>query len=224
MEEREEIVKEDSTALILKKAARQVEDVVSEMEDAFFDIPFGNSAFQIKNFVINSQYTPERAYRAIGLSSSAKIRALKEAIYNIKKENVDIEELKEKIENSQTSKFERQRAEIELEYKQDNRKYTEKLANDAMHELAQLNAVFKKLPKYTREEFEKGEADHFRIRCGKQAMGITGAMESLDNMGENPTDKMYFQKGVETSACDKLLEALESVNGEEAAKQLQDYE
>ena len=42
--------------------------------------------------------------------------------------------------------------------------------------------AYKELPKFTREEFEAGERKHFEIKLKKQAQGITGALESLDNM------------------------------------------
>lgn len=44
-----------------------VNDIVSELYESFDNIPFENSDFQNENFVISSQITPERAYRAIGL-------------------------------------------------------------------------------------------------------------------------------------------------------------
>ncbi len=60
---------------------------------------------------------------------------------------------------------------------------TEKLINDALAELSALYAAFKKMPHYTREQFETGERRHFEIRLQKMALGIQGPLESLDNMG-----------------------------------------
>ena len=156
--------------------------IAAELEEAFFDIPFGNSAFQIKNFIMNAQHTPERAYRAIGLTISAKIKALKETYYNLKKENINIEELEEKIANPATSKYDRARHKLEIEQKMENRSYTRKLVNDALVEIDCLYAAYKKLPQFTRTEFEAGEKKYFEIKLKKQAAGITGALESLDNM------------------------------------------
>lgn len=160
-------------------------NVVREMEDSFYDIPFGNSKFQIRNFVINSQHTPARAYRAIGLSASAKIRALKEALYGQKKEEIDIEEINEKIADPSVNKFEKRRLQLKLEKKLEDKRYTSKLVNDALHELSELYSAYKQLPAYTRENFEKEEKKHFQLKLKKQALGIQGSLESLDNMGEN---------------------------------------
>lgn len=157
--------------------------VIEEYEEAFFDIPFGNSKFQIENFIINAAHTPERAYRAIGLTMRAKIQALREAYYALKKQEVDIEEAQEKIDSKYYTKWEKKRALIEIEQKQEMKRDTKKLINDALAELSILYGVFQKMPRFTREQFEAGERKYFEIRLQKMALGIQGPFESLDNMG-----------------------------------------
>ncbi len=157
--------------------------VIEEYEEGFFDIPFGNSRFQIENFIINAAHTPERAYRAIGLTMRAKIQALREAYYALKKQEVDIEEAQEKVASNYHTKWEKKRAAIDIEQKEEMRRDTKKLINDALAELSYLYGVFKKMPRYTREEFEAGERRYFEIRLNKMALGIQGPLESLDNMG-----------------------------------------
>ena len=157
--------------------------VIEEYEEAFFDIPFGNSRFQIENFIINAAHTPERAYRAIGLTMRAKIQALREAYYNLKRQEVDIGEAQEKVDSQCHTKWEKKRALIDIEQKEEMKRDTKKLINDALAELSYLYAAFKKMPRYTREQFEAGERKHFEIRLNKMALGIQGPFESLDNMG-----------------------------------------
>ena len=161
---------------------KSISSILEEIDKAYFDIPFGNSQFQIENFIVNAQYTQERAYRAVGLQMSTKIRALKEAYFNLKKGDIDIEEMEEKL-NSDINKYEKKRLELDLLQKQENKQYTLKLINDAYAELNILYGVFNKLPKFTREEFENGERKHFEVELIRQAKGIAGALESLDNMG-----------------------------------------
>ena len=180
--------------------------VIKEYDEAFFDIPFSNSAFQIENFIINAAHTPERAYRAIGLTMRAKIQALKEAYYNLRKQEVDIEELQAKIDSPEATKWDKKRAAIEIEQKQEMRSDTLKLINDALAELSVLYSAFKKMPRYTREQFELGEREHFRIRLTKQALGLNGPLESLDNMGENPGN---LDRGVISER--KVVEALKLI-------------
>ena len=78
-----------------------VHDVITEIQDAFYDIPFENSKFQTENFVLNNQITPARAYRALGLRINAKLRALTEAKYSKMRAEIDIEE---KIDQIQSGK------------------------------------------------------------------------------------------------------------------------
>lgn len=166
------------------KSLEDASPAIKEMTEAFREIPFGNSQFQIDNFVINSQHTPERMYRATCLSSSAKIRALREAVYSRKKEDIDIAEIDEKLKSA--TGFDKQRLELDKQQKLENREYTNKLVEDALYELSRLYNTFKNLPKFTRTEFEQGEQKHFEIRLKKAVLGIQGARESLDNMGIDP--------------------------------------
>jgi hypothetical protein len=49
------------------------------------------------------------------------------------------------------------------------------------HELNILYAHFQKLPRYTREQFELGEREHFDIKLNRQLLGVQGAAEALEN-------------------------------------------
>ena len=160
-------------------------DVLQEIDEAFYDIPFENSAFQNENFVIAAQMTPERAYRAIGLRMHSKIAALKEAKYGRMKEEIDIEELQAKIDDPSTNTYDRRRAQIDIQQKLDHRSFTDKLINDALSELNLLYKHFKVMPRYSREEFERGERLHFEQKLTRQIQGLAGAQESLINMTQD---------------------------------------
>lgn len=167
-------------------------DVIAEIENAFFDIPFENSKFQTESFVIGGQITPERAYRAIGLRMHAKLRALNEAKFGRMKEQIDLDEIDYKIQSASIDNFEKRRQEVKKQEILSNRKWTDKLINDALQELNVLYEHFKKLPKYTRSQFEQGEKLHFEQRLNRQALGLEGAKESLINMQEDiQAIKMY---------------------------------
>lgn len=159
-------------------------DVIAEINSAFFDIPFENSQFQTEHFVINAALTPERAYRAIGLRMHNRLRALREAQFSRAREDVDIDEARAKIRDPKTSEFDKRRAGIDIEEKLASRPFTDKLINDALAELNVLYAHFKRLPRYTRQQFEGAEKDYFTESLTRQIKGIVGAAESLTNMGE----------------------------------------
>ena len=162
-----------------------VADVLAEVQEAFYDIPFENSQFQTEAFVIAAQVTPERAYRSIGLRMQSKIQAILEAKHGRAKEDIDIEELQEKIDDPDISSFERRRAQLDIDFKLANKQYTDKLLNDAITELNILYGHFQKLPRYTREQFELGESKHFQIKLDRQVKGIQGALEALTNMHQD---------------------------------------
>lgn len=157
-------------------------DVIKEIEEAFFDIPFENSQFQTEHFVINAAITPERAYRAIGLRMHSRLRALREAQFSRQREEVDIDELRAKLSLSETNKFDKRRYEIDIAEKLSNRAFTEKLINDAIAELNVLYNHFKRLPRFTRIQFERAEAAYFEESLTRQIKGVVGAYESMTNM------------------------------------------
>lgn len=157
-------------------------NVLQELEEAFFDIPFENSDFQNRAFVVAAQQTPARAYRAIGLRMHAKIRAVKEYQYAQAKLAIDIEEREAKIADASINPFDRRRLELENAKAQDESGWGKKLLNDALRELNCLYAEFKKLPRYTRAQFEAEESKHFDGRLQRQLLPGGGARESLDNM------------------------------------------
>ena len=157
--------------------------LLSEIQDSFLSIPFGNSDFQIANFIVNGAQTPQRAFRAVCLSLRDKILTLNEAYYNQLKFQVDLDELQEKIGDPATDKFARRRMEIEYEQKISQQRDNEKLLIDAIHEVELLYSFWQKLPHPTRAEFEAAEEDYFKISLTKQVLGIDGAVGSLENMG-----------------------------------------
>lgn len=179
-----------------------VDDVVKEIEEAFFDIPFENSQFQTEQFVINAQLTPERAYRAIGLRMMNRLRALQEAKFKRMREDIDIEELQDKLaSDSCRGRFDKRRLELDIAEKLSHRAFTDKLINDAIVELNVLYQHFKRLPRYSRKQFEAAEGEYFVQSLNRQLSGIVGAAESLANMQQkNPAlsfDNQESTKAIE---------------------------
>jgi hypothetical protein len=167
--------------------------ILAELETAFYDIPFENSDFQNKAFVLAGQYTPARAYRALGLKLSTKLRAINELKFSRQREEVDLAEKRAIINSFWKTKYDKRRAQIDIDQTLSNVNYTNKLLNDAIHELNVLYAEFKKFPRYTREQFEAEEHKHFETRLNTQIEasikygGAAGSVESLHHMGLSNT-------------------------------------
>lgn len=170
------------------------ENVIKEIEQAFYDIPFDNSAYQNEVFVVAAQITPERAYRSIGLKMMAKLRALNEARFGKMKEQIDLDEIEYKLSSNTLNEFDRRREEIKKQEILSHRAWTDKLINDAINELNTLYKHFKSLPRYTREQFEAGEKLHFEQRLNRNVLGIDGAKESLINMHDDIKALENFEK------------------------------
>lgn len=169
---------------ITKVSVDNVGDVLREITEAFYNIPFENSEFQTKAFVLAAQITPGRAYRAIGLRMQSKIQAVKHNLFERQKKQVDIDEKKWRLENEEMTPFERRRVELDLAQMQDDDGWFDKLLNDAISELNLLYAELKKYPKYTRESFEREEYEHFTARLDRQ-LKAPGAQESIVNMTQD---------------------------------------
>lgn len=162
----------------------EIGNVLTKLEDAYFDIPFENSDFQNKAFVMASQQTPARAYRAIGLRMFAKIRAIKEYMIQEERNKIDIEEKEAKMADPDTSPFDKRRLKLDIIALESQKKWGEKLLNDALRELSCLHQEFQKFPTYTRETFEREEEQHFNAKLTR-SLKAQGAMESLMNMHED---------------------------------------
>jgi hypothetical protein len=157
-------------------------DVINEIENAFFDIPFENSEFQTKNFVINAEITPARAYRALGLRIHNRLNALRAAKYSQMRYEINLEEKQQQLNDPTLSYFDKKRIEIDIMEMMDSVSFSKKLINDAINECNVLYALFKKFPKYTREDFEKEEELHFAEMSKRQIANITGGSLNMMNI------------------------------------------
>ena len=163
---------------------------MKDFNEDFRNVPFGNSVFQITNFT-DGQESPARRYRHCLLQLHQKQRTLKECEFRRRGIDIDIEELKHKIEKYPEGSFKRQRLELKLERKEFGLEAEIKLIEDALVEVAAYKALLKDLPTFTREEFEQEEYGYWEKRLlGDARREITsngtvspGVMSSLERMG-----------------------------------------
>jgi len=137
-----------------------------EIKDKLNAVPFGNSQFQIANFIAN-QDSPERTYRAALINWDKKNQALKECSFRRKRKEIDIVEIQEKLKTSEG--FEKQRLEIDLEECEYYLEHEIKLIEDCIIEMKTYEAILSKLPDFTREQFELSEINYWRTRLFKTA-------------------------------------------------------
>jgi len=191
-----------STALTIISVDK-IPDLITEINEAFQGIPFENSEFQTRAFVVAAQQTPARAYRAIGLRMHSKIQAVEEYMYNQELNKINIEEMEAKLASPDVDEFEKRRLRLEIIKLGRGQEYGKKLLGDCIAELNVLYDELKKLPRYTRETFEAEERRHFALRLDRQ-LKAPGAMESLANMN---VDLPQWDKRIEESVA--MLASLE---------------
>ena len=190
------------------KTIEQVDSILDEVNDAFFDIPFENSAYQTEKFVIAGSITPERAYRTIGLRMSNRIQALQEAKFSMANYQIDLDEINAKIEAGRLNQYDLRREDAKREKTKGEMAYSKKLINDAITELNVLYKHFKALPKFTREQFEAGERRHFTERLSRQDV-LSANQQSLINMDEDTNALVEFEQhtlGVDVISDEQLAE------------------
>jgi hypothetical protein len=193
---------------IIQTAKQQHDTIIAEIQNDFFNIPFGNSQFQTEMFVIAAQITPERMYRQLGLSIIDKLKHLKTFEFDLKKQLVKQETHHKTLTDNNSTEEEKKLASIEIEefeYFDWDRK---KSIRDLLKELNVLYDAYKKFPKYTEEQFERGEATHFEQRLNRQILGLVGAKESIINMIDDKQTLTNF------------FEQLEKIEPKELEKQL----
>lgn len=167
-----------------------VDQVEKELLEKCEDIPFGNSLYQDESFILNTSYTDARAVRNIGLTLSARVRALRELEFSMRKMGVDLREIEHKLKSAHY--FEKERLEIEREEKTSGMAYTQKLLKDALYEVEYLRAILAKLPKLTRAEFEGQEKAYFIESLSRQATNLPESVKSLEAMGVQPEQEYKF--------------------------------
>ena len=133
----------------------------SKLNQKFRSVPFGMSVFQIEHFN-RGQETPERLYRNCLLQLSQKMRILKECEFRRKRFEIDLEEIEEKLQN--TDGFEKRRLEIDRDEKVFNLEQEIKLIEDCYIECKTYENILDQLPEFTREQFEDAEKFYWEKR------------------------------------------------------------
>ena len=161
-----------------------------DIKEKMRQVPFGNSAFQIMKFTTNHD-TPERSYRNILIQLDSKMNAMAECKFRRQRREIDIAENEEKMKTATSHELERCKVNIEeAQYYLDKEI---KLIEDCMIEIKVYEKLLEGLPAYSREDFENGEGEYWKIRLLKNAQReiisnnsiSAGVLESLEQIGCN---------------------------------------
>lgn len=163
---------------MIDKIIKIDDDKIKEIRDAMFDIPFGNSQFQIEQMVLNEE-TPERKYRKILLQLNGSLTALTEAKFRRKRAEIDLLELNDNLQK-ETNNFNKERIKIDIEEKEVKLNNEIKFINDAVCECAIYYNQLKKLPSFSRKEFEQSEPIYWEKRLIKDALCEIQTTQRID--------------------------------------------
>lgn len=140
---------------------------IKELKEKMKNVPFGNSQFQIINFISN-QATPERTYRNVLLQLNQKLNTMQESYFRRKRKQIDIEETKNKMQSAEG--FELSRFEIDLEETEYQLENEIKLIEDCIIEIKTYEKILEQLPDVSRDEFETSERLYWEKRLIQNAL------------------------------------------------------
>ena len=164
-----------------------LQEFIDLIESTFFDIPSGQTKFEVEKFVVNAQITAERAYRVIGFRIREKIVEYMAAKFTRGRELVDIDELAVVIADRNTDPFVLRRAQISVDEKNFNIYRLNKIMNDALMEINFLNEHFERLPGFSEDDLDLAEPIYHNERLSRELLrGIDVAKEIAIVKQRNP--------------------------------------
>ncbi len=151
---------------------------VKELKDKIKNVPFGNSQFQIQNFIAN-QESPERTYRNVLLQLNQKIDAMQACVFRRKRKEIELEEKKEAlgISLARSIEFEARKLQIDIDEIEYGLQNEIKLIEDCAVEIATYQSILATLPEFTREQFETSEKEYWKRRL------VFDAQDELNSSG-----------------------------------------
>lgn len=166
-------------------------DRIDQIKQMSWEIPFGNTAFQVRNFL--REYTPERQLRMILLQLNEKITSLEKFRLNKERLQLDLDELEEKIDAAEGRA--KRRLEIDLVEKRMDYDAQIKLVNDALEEIKVYDELLREVEaavgQVTRQAFEQQEQKYWEMRLLDDARAAftsngsvdRGTLQSLQKIG-----------------------------------------
>jgi hypothetical protein len=151
-------------------------NVIENINQRYQDIPFGNSKWQMDSLIAAEQ-TPERAYRHLLINFQKRFNDLKSCSINRRKAENKVKQIQRQIEK-ETDELILEELSLEIEEITCGWEYENKLAKDCVVELEYMNSMIEKLPRFTKDEFEAGENEHFKLRNKESNMQLVSSIKN----------------------------------------------
>jgi hypothetical protein len=130
-----------------------------EIVATFAEVQQPRSRFQLENFVVLSQATPEMQYYQIITEIQALYYTIRQVSLQLQKSQIEIDRLRQTGDEID---------EIEAQIKELGIEQTKVVGVGAFRELEILLQLKNKYPEYTRNEIEQGQGKYWELRLEQQ--------------------------------------------------------
>jgi hypothetical protein len=148
---------------------------IKNIQERSLPIPFGNSKYQMDSLVANEQ-TPERAYRHLLINFQKRYNDLKICSIGRRKAQNKVKQFQKQLE-TETDELKKEAILLDIEEITCCWEAENKLAEDCITELKYMQSMIEQLPAYTNEQFENGEASHFKLRGQSENKELLAAIK-----------------------------------------------
>lgn len=151
-----------------KNLIKQTQEQIKTIENLFDEIKElqqNRSNFALEKFVVGQHDMPARQRKQVLDELMSMLVGLQQTVTAHEMAQVDIEELSERKDRD---KYEQKRNEIRLGEKTREVKLVEMQITGTLRECDYLYRMLQAMPKYTREQFEKEEAEYWTKRLTRQ--------------------------------------------------------
>ena len=166
------------------------------IKDAIKEIRQSRSRYQIEKFVIGQHHSPEMQYYQLCVEMYVLINTIEETKLRIEKVKAECEELRETGKKSDA---------IEAQIKERSIEELENHILGSERELAFMQELFDRYPKYTREEIEEAQPAYWETRLTRVAQ-----LQMLSAQGG--VDWAQLEAIYQANIMEKALEQIPTMN------------
>ncbi len=198
---------------LIKQSQERI-DAIEKLFGEIEELQQNRSNYTLGKFVVGQHDMPARQRKQVLDELLSLLEGLNQCVSMFENTQIDIEELQEPVED----KYQQRRNEIKLREKELDLRFLKFRMIGLIRECDYLYGLLDKMPKYTREEFEKEEAQYWEKRLTRQARltemfgGNFGNVDAILQMYSEP-GRSHFSMPVKskdflraTVGYDRLIE------------------
>ena len=172
---------------LIKQSQERI-DAIEKLFGEIEELQQNRSNYTLGKFVVGQHDMPARQRKQVLDELLSLLEGLNQCVSMFENTQIDIEELQEPVED----KYQQRRNEIKLHEKELDLRFLKFRMIGLIRECDYLYGLLDKMPKYTREEFEKEEAQYWVKRLNRQffmmerAGGNAGNLDAIHQLIGQP--------------------------------------